>query len=311
MPKVLAAEPDMILQAAIFEIVTTDVDTIPVPAWLFTEFGLPAETRNFRYEAMLFPDGRFRNHWSPGSSVPDLTQVESRMWFHYLAVRYLDVGCEAIHYGQVALIGATDRGWAAWWDVLSRARRYAATHARRHLLLCDAHTPDGGPRYDGNRLLFDWHAFPLRIDEDLAHPQAGVLRVGYVDSLFGRSQGGLTPSGWTCEHLPYLVELDNWGASGREGQDIGDYWCWGYDEISWFAHQPEAYRNDWLRYAHAWLREHDPNGFLEMPGSRCLAAPVTTPAGQRLNWYFANRPSTATPTGFGQEDAIAAIWAGR
>ncbi|MFA6243973.1 MAG: hypothetical protein WC655_23720 [Candidatus Hydrogenedentales bacterium] len=308
-PKVREAIPDMILQAGIFEIVSTDVEKLPIPAYVFEEFGLPVEQRNFRYEAMLFPNGRFRDHWTPGASVPDISQQETRLWFFYLAAEYINVGCESIHWGQVALIGANDPGYKHWWDVLSRARAYAKTHARRHLLLCDAHTPDGGPLYDGDKLLFDAHAFPLRIEDDLSKPQNGVLRVGYADSLYGRSKGGKTPSGWTCDHLPYLVELDNWGASGKEGKHINEPWVWGYDEIGWFARQPETYRNDWLRYAFDWLREHDPNAFLEMPGSRCLAVPVEGKDGRRLSWYFANRPSPKVPTGFNQEDAIKAIWA--
>ena len=61
---------------------------------------------------------------------------------------------------------------------------------------------------------------------------------GFSDGIYGRSKGGMTPSGWSCEHLPYLVEIDNWGASRHPGQaKQGGIWVWGYDEITWFAHQ--------------------------------------------------------------------------
>ncbi len=303
--KVHEADPEMILQAGIFEIVTTDVGRVRVPKWVFEEFGLDPDERTFCYEKMVYPDGRWRDRWVKGGSVPDIRQLETRMWFFYLAAEYIGVGCEAIHFGQVALIGAKDQGMAHWWDVLSRVRRYAAKHARRHLVLCDAHVPTGGRLYDGDKLLFDFHTFPLRIAAVAGEPQKGVLRRGHVDSLYGRSKGGLTPSGWRCESLPFLVELDNWGRSGKEGQDIGGCWIWGYDEICWFAHQSADYRNQWLRYAWRRVRELDANGWLQMPGSRCLAAPVRG----RLWWYFANRPSEAVPDGFGQEDTIKAIWA--
>ena len=171
------------------------------------------------------------------------------------------------------------------------------------MVLCDAHTPDGGPIHEG-RLLFDFHAFPLRIKEVAGKPQQGMLEVGYLDSLFRRSRGGVTPSGWKCESLPYLVEFDNWGSSGKPGVGGQSYWTWGYDEICWFAHQPAEYRNEWLKYAWDWTRAHDPACFLEMPGSRCLADPVGAEA-----WYCANAKSAATPTGSGQEDAIRAVWA--
>lgn len=307
-PKVHAADPDIILQAAVFEIVTTDVNRIAVPACVFKAFGLKPEQRNFRYDAMCFPDGRFRDHWSKGASVPDMTQTETKLWFYYLAIEYIDVGCEAIHFGQVALIGAADKDHAHWWDMLSRVRQYAKGHARRGLVLCDAHTPRGGPRTNGNRLLFDFHSFPLRIDEIAGRPHEGVLRVGYLDAIYGKSNGGITPSGWRCDHLPYIVELDNFERTGKEGKNVGHHWCWGWDEICWFANQPTAYRNRWLRYAWKWVRQHDANGYLQMPGSRCLASGAKGSNGERTGWYFANRPSQAVPTGFDQESTIKSIW---
>ncbi|MHB8969757.1 MAG: hypothetical protein ACYC3X_11490 [Pirellulaceae bacterium] len=300
--RVHEADPEMVLQAACFEIVTTQVDQLQVPQWLLAEFGLPTAPRDFRYEAMVYPDGQRQNHWGPGASVPDMSQPETRMWFLFLAAAYIDLGVEAIHFGQVEIMDDRDPDHAYWRDLLKRVRAYAALHARRHFVLCDAHVPGGGIVHDG-QLLFDFHSFPLRIEEVPDKPLAGVLQVGYLDSLFGRSKGGVTPSGWTCDHLPFLVELDNFEASGREGQNMGGHWIWGYDEISWFAHLSEEERNDWLRYAWQWIREHDANGWLQMPGSRTLCAPVGD-----CHWYFANMRSAAVPTGFSQEETIKATW---
>ena len=42
-------------------------------------------------------------------------------------------------------------------------------------------------------------------------------------------------------------------------------------------------------------------GFLEMPGSRTARSPDT-------QWYFANNPSPAVPTGMGDEEAIRKVW---
>ena len=89
------------------------------------------------------------------------------------------------------------------------------------------------------------------------------------------------------------MELDNFGSSGKEGQNIGGHWIWGYDEISWFAHPPEEYRNRWLRCAWDWIREQAPQGYLQMPGSRCLAAPV-----EGMSWYFAHQRGDACQEGF-------------
>src|SRR4051794_39604719 len=69
-PRVHAADPEMVLQACIFEIVTQQVEQVPVPEWAFLALGQPVEKRNFRYADMLYPDGRFKDRWRRGQSVP-------------------------------------------------------------------------------------------------------------------------------------------------------------------------------------------------------------------------------------------------
>jgi hypothetical protein len=61
-------------------------------------------------------------------------------------------------------------------------------------------------------------------------------------------------------------------------------------------------RAAWLKYAWDWVRQTDPNGFLQMPGSRTATSPD-------IRWYFASNPSPAVPTGLGDEAAIQTIWA--
>ncbi len=308
-PKVLADDQDRILEACIFEIVTAQVELVPVPGWAFSALGMPEERRNFRYADMLYPDGRFRDQWGKNASVPDVSRSETRLWFYFLAASYIDLGFEAIHYGQVELMNKNDRDLTYWSQVFALARNYAHTHARRHMLLCDAHTPGGGLLKDGG-LLLDFHAFPLRIKEVPDSPQAAILELGFSDGLYRRSKGGLTPSGWSCESLPYLVEFDNYGVSSAPGQPSqghgGFDWIWGYDEITWFAHHDLRYRSDWLRYAWDWVRQVDTNGHLEMPGSRTMTSPL-----DHRRWYYANDPGPAVPEGSGDEEAILAVWSGK
>ena len=303
-PMVHAADPEMILQACIFEIVTSQVERVPVPDWAFVALGRPVETRNFRYADMLYPDGRRRNQWGRNSSVPDVSRPETKLWFMFLAASYIDLGIEAIHFGQAEIMDGNDPDLEHWSQVLALVRSYAAKHARRHMVLCDAHVPRGGLVRDG-RLLLDFHSFPMRIMEVPDRPQEAILKVGFSDGIYGRSRGGLTFSGWKCDHLPYLVEIDNWGVSKQPGRaKAGGIWIWGYDEITWFAHQSERDRNDWLRYAWDWVRKTDPDGYLQMPGSRTLRSPL-----DHKRWYYANTPGPSVPEGFGQEETIRAIWA--
>lgn len=296
------ADPEIILEGAEFEIVTLKVETVPVPQRVLREFGQPVTGRNFRYQDMLYTDGKFVNHWGRTGSVPDMSRLETRMWFYFLAISFIDDGIEAIHFGQIGLMDQNDPGHAGWLDMLGRVRAYAHEHARRHLVLCDAHTPTGGYVENG-RLLFDFHAFPLRIAEVAGQPYKGVLEVGYGDSLYGRSKGGITPSGWSCEHLPYLVEFDNFG-SNNPGHPSRSPFIWGWDEITWFGLLPEKQRNDWLRYAWKWIADNDPNGHLEMPGSRVMR-PGNRDGPQ---WFWANTRSNACPDGSNTEETIRELW---
>jgi hypothetical protein len=152
-----------------------------------------------------------------GSSVPDIAQTETKMWFYFLSASYINLGIEAIHIGQLDLMGHNDPERRHWDELLKRVRAYAARKARRRHVIIDAHVPRGGPVVDG-RLLLDFHSFPLRPKELAGPPQNAVLEIGHSDSLYLRSKGGITPSGWKCEHLPYLVEFDNFGATRTGGQ---------------------------------------------------------------------------------------------
>lgn len=238
-----------------------------------------------------------------GQSVPDVSRPETKLWFYFLGASFIDAGCEAIHFGQVELMNKNDPNLDHYSQVLRLIRSYAAGHARRHMVLCDSHVPSGGLVRDGE-LLMDFHSFPLRILEVPDKPQEAILKLGFSDGIYGRSKGGLTFSGWKCEHLPYLVEIDNWGVSKQPGQPkAGGIWVWGYDEITWFAHQSQEYRSNWLTYASDWVRRTDPNGHVEMPGSRTMVSPL-----DKRWWYYANRTSSAVPDGLGDEDAIKTIW---
>lgn len=301
--QVLSADPEMMLQACVFEIVSAEVEQVPVPDWAFRAMGQPVEQRNFRYQDMIYPEGQ-RRDWGPKASVPDVSRPETRLWFYFLGKSFIDLGIEAIHFGQVEIMNKNDRDNGYWDQVFNLVRSYASKHARRHWVVCDGHVPSGGLTREGRSLL-DFNSFPLRIKEVPDKPQEAILQVGFSDGIYGHSKGGIAPSGWSCDHLPYLVEIDNWGVSKQPGKaGAGSIWIWGYDEITWFAHQSQQYRADWLRYAWDWVKKTDSNGFLQMPGSRTLRSPL-----DNRHWYYANNPSPAVPEGLADEQAIRAIWA--
>ncbi len=295
-------DPEIILQACFFEIVSIQVESIPVPPWVFEEFGLIPEARNFSFNDMYVVGGPHDDYWGNNTAVPDMSKLETRMWAFFLSATYIDIGIEAIHFGQVALMSTNDPDLVNWRDMLQRVRAYANVHARRHMVICDAHVPEGGYVHDCN-LMFDFHSFPQRPEEVVGEPQKAKLVVGLTTGIYQRSKGGITPSGWACDSLPYLVEFDNFGKSDTPGENTGGIWIWGYDEITWYAHQLGAYRNEYLLYAVHWLEQNDPNGFLQMPGSRPLAEKVNG-----SNFYFANTASVNMTNGFNQEETIKSIW---
>ncbi len=299
--QVLAADPGIVLEGCVFETVGPRVSQIAIPGWVFNDLGQSVEERNFRYEDIIYPLGQRRAMGN--AQVPDESRMETQLWFYYQAASYIDVGCEGIHFGQVEIMNRNDRGNTNWFRLINLVRAYAAKHARRHMVLCNGHVPTGGLMHGGNPIL-DFNAFPLRIKETPEKPQEAILQVGFTDALFGRSKGGKTFSGWTCEHLPYIVELDNYGRSRHPGESNakGEFlWVWGYDEITWFGLQPKDYRAKWLQYAWDWVRNTDTNGYVEMPGGRTATA-------ADMRWYFANNPSDACPTGRGDEAAVRAVW---
>lgn len=298
-------DPDMVIQCCMFEIVTDKVNEVAIPAWVFEEFGQKPEKRNFRFDDMLLSYGRHsdRNYWDKNQAVPNIVKLETQMWFYFLAASYINTGVEAIHFGQVGLMSSNDTtNFSNFFDVMGRIRKYASKNARRHFVIIDAHTH--GIADSEGRLLYDFHSMPIRPKETPDKPQGAVLEMGYLDTLFGRSKGGTSPSGWVCESLPYLVEVDNYSKGQNPGQPGEEYFPWGWDEISWYASQPENFRNQWIEYAWKWVRENDKNGFLEMTGSRPAHH---TALDTRV--YRANTKSAEFPLGFSQQETIKRIWA--
>ena len=203
------------------------------------------------------------------------------------------MGLEAIHFGQVEIMDDWDNSHRHWRDMMKKIRDYATKNARRHMVLTDAHVPSGGIVHNG-KLMFDLHSFPSRPKSVKGQPHKAILEKGFSDSIYGRSKGGLTPSGWKCESLPYIVEIDNFGVSDHPGvyRESDKIHVWGWDEINWFIKQPELYRNEWLEYAYKWVRDTDENGYFQLPL-------------RRFEHYSASMMTTKVMR---QEDTIKKIW---
>ena len=122
----------MVLEACIFELVSTEVEQVPVPDWAFTALGLPVEKRNFRYDAILYPLPQRKRSWGRSGGVPDVSQTETQLWFYFLAKSYIDLGFEGIHWGQMEIMNHNDphldhyAACLTWFAPMPRNMRGAA-----------------------------------------------------------------------------------------------------------------------------------------------------------------------------------------
>ena len=295
--KIHAADPEIILQACIFEaLYREDVEPVPVPAWVFDAFDLPVETRNFNYDACLFPAGT--PTWD---CMPDISKLETQMWFYYRGVRYIDSGYEAFHMGQIHLYTGHDRGYVGISKVLSMLRAYGKAHARRHKVIFDAHSHS---LVVNGKSLLDYNAMPLTRFPILDRPGEKLVLVRE-----GKSGGGISPEGVYEASLPFLYEFDNWGGRDTWAYEHQTYeeraWnqWWGGDQISWFAFQPKEERNKFLDYTVKWTAVNNPDAYFLFPLMRGIG-----PGGDGQDrTYKLNDRSDACPDGFSQEDAAARL----
>lgn len=307
-------DPDIIFEACIFETAWQGMNTIEIPDWVFNAFGQTPETRNFDYQKMLFPDGTMKDEFGAGISCPDITQLETRMFIYYRARVLMDMGFESLHIGQTWRVGQNDAGYQYYAQVLNMIRTYAQGHTRRGMVLINSHHNGDFKTADGKYLvdficspscLYDQSNGAAHLPQEY-NPQNADIR--YSFGPYGTTGGGITPSGWYTEKMPYLVEFDNWMESpadiaGQLSSTTG-IMCvpWGYDEISWYMNQPKWYRLRTLDYMYRTVQCYDTNGHFEMPGLRSgFYIPDAT-----VQYHSASR--TNGSFNWAEEDTIRQIW---
>lgn len=362
--KVHVADPEIILQAFVAEIVRRSyINDIAIPAWVFEAFGEEPEERNFVFEDII-NEKMGPDFWGSNAGYPDWSRPEAQRWYYYCIVRYIDAGYESIHIQEGEYVegkGYDAEDLAACDKVLTMARAYAKDHARRGIVLFhNFFAMSGGGCKIGNRLVFDIHGNGLVPNETEYNEETGAYecRISYPEGAYwctwlGRSVGGEHPLGFTVETCPTILELDNYGPWSTElnisnGPAFG---TWGYDDISWYATQPEAYRNEFLLYLEEYTstnclsKEGERQYYILFPMARCITASPNDPTctftlnkSENVNFlldytdwdrvlvdigfngrynltskgfYRANRQSDGCPNGFNQENTIREIFLGK
>jgi hypothetical protein len=290
-------DDQLIFQGTLFEFITSDVEKVAIPAFIFSAFGLPTEERHFNFREMLNMNCYDEEQSEVG--VPDLNKLEARMWYYYVATLYIDIGCEAIHLGQLEWTAENDLDKGNTYKLLSMIRAYAREHARRGVMLLDAHTHD---LHFGDHLLLDFHSYPLRL-KDMGDGFAAI-DADFYDSIYNQSGGGITPSGWETESLPYVVVFDHGYSQGSRAANSGPEFVDGFDEITWFSRLPFEERNVMLAYLFKEVQSIDSQAYLSMPG---ISPVYINHEEYPQSWYFSHDPQEYE-NGFGQENTIKDLW---
>ncbi|MHB1452682.1 MAG: hypothetical protein ACYCYM_01835 [Saccharofermentanales bacterium] len=260
--KVHAADPEIILQAFVAEIVRKAyVNNLKVPAWVFEAFDKPVEVRNFSFDDMINTT-KGPNYWGTGAGYPDYSREEAQLWYYYCIRRYIDAGFESIHIQE-----GEDADEIIIADkILTMSRDYAKTHARRGIVLFhNFFSMFTGGNKIGNRLLFDIQGngivpIETKLEDGAMKCKIGDYREPGCDlQWLGRSAGGVHPLGFNVDICPTILEFDNYGQNpnGKLGVSNREaFYTWGYDDITWFTVQPEWYRNEFLEYVTGYLKTH-------------------------------------------------------
>lgn len=270
--------PDIIFEAAVFECITEDITTIPIPAWVFEAFGLPVEERNFSAKACYFPDGWGKDIHGTSMHAPDVTQIETQMFFYYKACTYISLGYEALHMGQTLMTGKNDTDFKCWTRLIGMIREYAKKNSRRGYVIINSHDHGRLKSSENGNFLVDFIMAPMRahaVEGDTDHmpseenPQRCIIEKGYWnDSPYQAGYCGTTPCGEYTDKYPYMVEFDNYG-NGKPGTPgKADSYVWGLDENGWYCNQPQWYRKEFTAYLLSTLDSFEENGHLSLLGHR-------------------------------------------
>jgi hypothetical protein len=259
---------------------------------------------------MTFATGR--NKWGENTGTPDITTLEAQMWFYHRAVFYIDMGFEALHLGQVGLIGKTDTNYACFTKVVKMIRDYAYKNARRHYVIINGHQVNQKFIGTDGIMLADFNAFPARFDvakgqtdhkatED--NPQKCQIYPGTGDAVYRLGIVGTSTSGWYCTKYPYLAEIDNYSLQ-KDKLNLASANIWGYDEITWYAYQPQWYRRQFFEELTKQIDSFNENGHLSAPGRR----PVGTFIGSNGSYYYYAASKEGNSNYYGDLEFYRDLW---
>jgi hypothetical protein len=263
---------DVVYEAGVMEaIYRSQIDGAAIPDWLFQcmeDLGInktrkpgPNGPHFFSYENM-FDRGAERwpkdniGRWSRDKdgkdqgSVPDLTMVETQLWFAYLITEYIDAGFEGIFFGQYDLVGSRDTGSECLWELTQFTKRLAAERGYRHAVFLSTHhycVAYKGQLSPDSPTIFTHMTWPSRMFYSSKHEFG--METGLNATVDGQHRTAAELNMVIKKppfDLPVLIEIDNYGPSAP-GSPLA---CnsEGDDEITAYKKKPHSARVGFLKY---------------------------------------------------------------
>ena len=291
---------DVVYEAGVMEaIYKSTIDSVPIPDWLYQcmeELGInsvrkpgPNGPKFFSYENMF--DRNAENwpkenigRWSKDdkgrdlASVPDITMVETQLWFAYLITEYIDAGFEGIFFGQYGLVGSRDAGSECVYELAQFAKRLAAARAYRNAVFLSTHhycVPYKGQLAPDSPTIFTHMTWPSRLfySSKFGH--------GMECGLYAAQDGQHRTAGEFNMlvkkppfDLPILIEIDNYGQVSP-GSPIACN-AEGDDEITAYMKKPHSARAAFLRHYY-----HEFQTYRNKVGKRRVHL---APSGERMGY---------------------------
>lgn len=264
---------DIVYEAGVMEAIYRGAtDRAFIPDWLYKcmeELGInktrkpgPNGPRYFSYENMF---DRNAADWPPANigrwsrdkdgkddgSVPDITMVETQLWYAYLITEYIDAGFEGIMFGGLELTGVRDAaaGNECMYELSQFCKRLAASRAYRRAVFMSTHhycVAYKGQLEPDSPKIFTHMTWPSRMfysskfnhgmetglnaTDDGQHRTAAELQMVIKKPPFD---------------LPVLIEIDNYGPSAPTSPIACN--PEGDDEITAYKKKPAWARAAFLR----------------------------------------------------------------
>lgn len=293
-----------VIQGTIFENIDDAVSGVPIPADVINAFKTTVGFDNAYYldgsglpKVINFNPSRLRKIPTsvPWPNSPDITRIESKMWFYYLSKMYIDFGYKSIHLGQMTNWAEYDPSYIHTTIILNKIRAYA--QSKNTFVLLSEENKKAAKFPGTNTFMYDFDSRPL-FPREISNPSvcgeynctntptnylpgtpcSNETFPAVIDQCIMTGAGnssGISPlSGCSLPFQPFSTYFDfgkgmfddthppSAGCNGFHG-------VWGWDDARWFAEgiSSQNCRVFWMQDAICRMRQYyNGFGFVAAPG---------------------------------------------